>query len=163
MKLGVLPKGGENMRNIAFGKPAFKILLWLVLCIPMVWIGLQFPEGMMCFGVFIPLAFAMFVVSDWVVRLIHKNKEHRKPYLNQKLRKIVGILSIVPIPVFLILLLVFPNQGLALLPVGVLAAGLAFALGGLASSKQKPFYGWIGLGLSLVFYLFVLAVYLSSQ
>jgi small-conductance mechanosensitive channel len=151
------------MRNIAFGKPAFKILLWLVLCIPMVWIGLQFPEGMIRIGVFIPLVFLMFVLSGWMDRMIHKNKEPRKPYLKAKMRGIFGILSMLPVPVFLILFLVFPNQGLALLPVGVLAAGISFVLGGLASSKQKPFFGWVGLGLSLLFYLFVLSVYLSSQ
>jgi hypothetical protein len=152
-----------------------KIVVWLLLSVVGILAGLQIAPSLLRVSVIASVWGALLLLVHWGVDYIHKAwmkqqvkqgksmPEETDGLLVEPIQRALGILSMLPIPMFAILLLAMPNQGLWLLPIGIMAAAVSLVLGGLSISKKKPYFGWIGFWLGVVFYLFIVIVVLSSQ
>lgn len=113
---------------------------------------------------------AEMVLIHWIVEIFHHRfmRKHfieersYKQLLGVRVRRILGIVSLIPIPVFLFMLALMPEQRLWLLPIGVMAGSITMVTAGFSISRKKPYIGWIGFAMALVMYLLVFIGYITS-
>jgi hypothetical protein len=113
---------------------------------------------------------AEIVLIHWIVEVFRRRSEKKHPVeegkprrlLTVPVRRILGIVSVVPMPAFLLMFALMPGQGLWLLPIGVMAGAIAMAAGGLSISRKKPYLGWVGFAMALIMYFLVVIAYLTS-
>jgi hypothetical protein len=158
------------VKHKAFGWLGLKIGLFGLFAIAGVLAGLMVGPGFFRFSIMAFVWAGEIVLIHWVVEGIHrvvmKKRDvipsETKGILTPQVRKGMGIVSIVPMTFFLILILAVPDPGLGYLPIGFLAGASSMLTGGLSISWKKPYLGWIGFGMALILYLFVLIGFLTS-
>lgn len=170
----VYNKVGEKVvglvKNKAYVWITLKIVLLGLLSVFAVLAGLEVTPSFFRMAIIGFVLAAEIVLIHWIVEVFRRRSEKIHPvdegtnhrFLTVPVRRVLGIVSIFPLPVFLLMFALMPGQGLWLFPIGVMAGAIAMATGGLSISRKKPYVGWVGFAMALVMYFLIVIAYLTS-